>query len=86
MRFVKFEYSAGCCGTDAVEYGKFSDDTTEGEIDEIALELVQNHCESYGVDIEQEEEESGVEWEYDYAWNYVEEKDVEPELLTDYTN
>lgn len=86
MRFVKFEYSAGCCGTDAVEYGKFSDDTSEQEIDEIALELVQNHCESYGVDIEQEEEESGVEWEYDYAWSYVEEKDVEPELLTDYTN
>lgn len=86
MRFVKFEYSAGYCGTTVVEYGKFSDDTTEGEIDEIALELVQNHCESYGIDIEQEEEESGVEWEYDYAWNYVEEKDVEPELLTDYTN
>ena len=86
MRFVKFEYSAGYCGTTAVEYGKFSDDTPEQEIDGIALELVQNHCESYGIDIEQEEEESGVEWEYDYAWNYVEEKDVEPELLTDYTN
>lgn len=84
MRFVKFEMSAGFCGTDAVEYGKFSDDTPEEEIDEIALELVQNHCESYGIDIEQEEE-SGVEWEYDYFWKYVEEKDVEPELLVDYT-
>ena len=86
MRFVKFEMSAGCCGTDVEQYGKFSDDTPEQEIDDIALELVQDHCESYGIDIEQEEKESGVEWEYDYAWKYVEEKDVEPELLVDYTN
>lgn len=86
MKFVKFEMSAGYCGTDVEVYGKFKDDTPEEEIDGIALELVQDHCESYGIDIEQEEEESGVEWEYDYSWSYVEEEDVEPELLTDYTN
>lgn len=83
--FVRFDYSAGYCGTDAYEFGKFEDTTTDEEINEIALQIVEQHCESYGIDIENEEEESGVEWEYDYSWEIVEEKEVEQNSCTDYT-
>ena len=28
MKFVRFDYSAGMCGTDSYEFGKFDDDIT----------------------------------------------------------
>lgn len=83
--FVRFDYSAGYCGTDNYEFGKFEDTTTAEELNEIGLQIVQQYCESFGIDIEQEEEESGVEWEYDYTWNVVKEDEVEENICTDYT-
>jgi len=83
--FVRFDYSAGYCGTDAYTFGKFEDTATDDEITEIAIQIVQQHCESYGIDIEQEEEKSGVEWEYDFYWQVAQADEVEENNCTDYT-
>ena len=52
MKFVRFDYSAGMCGTDSYEFGKFDDDITEEEISDIAEQICEQWCETYGVDIE----------------------------------
>ena len=81
MKFVRFDYSAGMCGTDSYEFGKFDDDITE----DVAQQICEQWCESYGVDVESEEEESGIEYEYDYSWKFVDYDEVEENNLTDYT-
>ena len=55
------------CGTDSYEFGKFDDDITEEEISDVAQQICEQWCESYGIDVESEEEESGIEYEYDYS-------------------
>ena len=85
MKFVRFDYSAGMCGTDSYEFGKFDDDITEEEISDVAQQICEQGCESYGVDVESEEEESGIEYEYDYSWKFVDYDEVEEDNLTDYT-
>ena len=85
MKFVRFDYSAGMCGTDCYEFGKFDDDITEEEISDVAQQICEQWCESYGVDVETEEE-SGVEYEYDYSWKFVDYDEVEENNLTDYTD
>lgn len=82
MKYIRFDYSAGFCGTDTYEFGKFEDTTTIDEIDEIAEELCENHCEMYGV---YDDEESDVEPELDYSWREVSESEVEMRRCTDYT-
>ena len=84
MKFVRFDYSAGMCGTDSYEFGKFDDDITEEEISDVAQQICEQWCESYG-DVESEEEESGIEYEYDYSWKFVDYDEVEEDNLTDYT-
>ena len=85
MKFVRFDYSAGMCGTDCYEFGKFDDDITEEEISDVAQQICEQWCESYGIDVESEEEESGVEYEYDYSWKFVDYDEVEENNLSDYT-
>lgn len=85
MKFVRFDYSAGMCGTDSYEFGKFDDDITEEEISDVAQQICEQWYESYGIDVESEEEESGIEYEYDYSWKFVDYDEVEEDNLTDYT-
>lgn len=85
MKFVRFDYSAGMCGTDSYEFGKFDDDITEEEISDVAQQTCEQQCESYDIDVESEEEESGIEYEYDYSWKFVDYDEVEENNLTDYT-
>lgn len=85
MKFVRFDYSAGICGTDSYEFGKFDDDITEEEISDVAQQICEQWCESYGIDVESEEEESGVEYIYDYFWKFVDYDEVEENNLSDYT-
>lgn len=85
MKFVRFDYSAGMCGTDCYEFGKFDDGITEEEISDVAQQICEQWCESYGIDVESEEEESGVEYEYDYSWKFVDYDEVEENNLSDYT-
>jgi hypothetical protein len=82
MKYIRFNYSAGYCGTDTYEFGKFEDTATDEEIDEIAEELCENHCEMYGI---YEDEENDVEPELDYSWREVPESEVEMNRCTDYT-
>jgi len=82
MKYIRFDYSAGFCGTDTYEFGKFEDTATNEEIGEIAEELCENHCEMYSV---YEDEESDVEPELDYSWKEVPESEVEMNRCTDYT-
>lgn len=84
-KFVKFECSAGSCGTEHYEFGKFEEDATDDEISEICDEIGYGWCESYGVDPEEESEKSGVEFELDASWSVVDESEVEQDCLTDYT-
>ena len=83
MKYIRFDYSAGFCGTDTYEFGKFEDTATNEEIDEIAEELCENHCEMYGI---YEDEESDVEPELNFSWREVSESEVEMNSCTDYTN
>ena len=85
MKFVRFDYSAGMCGTDSYEFGKFDDDITEEEISDVAQQICEQWCESYDIDVESEEEESGIEYEYDYSWKFVDYDEVEEDNLSDYT-
>ena len=85
MKFVRFDYSAGMCGTDCYEFGKFDNDITEEEISDVAEQICEQWCESYGVDVEVEDEESGVEYEYDYSWKFVDYDEIEENNLSDYT-
>lgn len=78
MKYIRFDYSAGFCGTDTYEFGKFEDTATDEEIDEIAEQL----CEMYGI---YEDEESDVEPELDFSWKEVSENEVEMNSCTDYT-
>ena len=82
MKYIRFDYSAGYCGTDAYEFGKFEDTATDEEINEIGLEICINHCDSYGFN---EDEESDVEPEYDYNWKEVSENEVQMNRCIDYT-
>ena len=82
MKYIRFDYSAGFCGTDTYEFGKFEDTATDEEIGEIAEDLCENHCEMYGV---YEDEESDVEPELDYSWKEVPIEEVEKSRCTDYT-
>lgn len=82
MKYIRFDYSAGFCGTDTYEFGKFEDTVTDEEIGEIAEELCQNHCEMYGI---YDDEESDVEPELDYSWKEVPIEEVEQNNCTDYT-
>lgn len=82
MKYIRFDYSAGFCGTDTYEFGKFEDTATDEEIEEIAEELFENHCEMYGI---YEDEESDVEPELDFSWKEVPESEVEMNRCTDYT-
>jgi hypothetical protein len=86
MKFVRFDYSAGLCGTEGYEFGRFDDDITEEEISDVAQQICETWCESYGINVEAEEEESGVEYEYDYSWKFVGYDEVEEYDLVDYTN
>lgn len=91
MKYIRFDYSAGYCGTDTYEFGKFEDTATDEEIGEIAEQICRDHCEMYGV-----YEESGdwseddlieaeCETELDYSWKEVPESEVEMNRCTDYT-
>lgn len=75
MKFVKFEYSAGYCGTDETTYAKFDDDATDDEISDVGEELANDHVDSYGAREEFEEENPDVEFELDYSWEFIKEED-----------
>jgi len=81
MKYIRFDYSAGYCGTDTYEFGKFEDSVANDEIDDIAEQLCENHCEMYGI----YEENEDVEPELDYSWKEVSESEVEMNRCTDYT-
>ena len=81
MKYIRFDYSAGFYGTDTYEFGKFEDTATDEEIGEIAEQLCENHCESYGI---YEDEEIDVE-PLDFFWKEVSESEVEMNRCTDYT-
>lgn len=75
MKFVKYSYSAGYCGTDEETYAKWDDDATEDEIANYGEELAWDHVNSYGAQEEWEEENPDVEFELDYGYEYIKEED-----------
>jgi hypothetical protein len=81
MKYIRFDYSAGFYGTDTYEFGKFEDSVANDEIDDIAEQLCENHCEMYGI----YEENEDIEPELDYSWKEVSESEVEMNRCTDYT-
>lgn len=82
MKYIRFDYSAGFCGTDTYEFGKFEDTATDEEIGEIAEQLCENHCEMYGI---YKDYDDDVEPELDFSWREVPESEVETDRCTDYT-
>lgn len=81
MKYIRFDYSAGFCGTDTYEFGKFEDSVANDEIDDIAEQLCENHCEMYGI----YEEDEDVEPELNFSWKEVPIEEVEQNNCTDYT-
>lgn len=77
MKFYRFDFSAGYAQTESYEYGKLDDDVTDDYLQEIALDLAREHCEMYGIYPEEEEEETGVEYEFDTRYSEVPENEVE---------
>lgn len=75
MKFVKYSYSAGYCGTDEETYAKWDDDATDDEIANYGEELAWNHVNSYGAQEEWEEENPDIEFELDYGYEYIKEED-----------
>lgn len=55
MKFVKYSYSAGYCGTDEETYAKWDDDATDDEIAKYGEDLAWDHVNSYGAQEEWED-------------------------------
>lgn len=77
MKFVKYEMSAGYCGTDKTVYAKFCDDATDDEIGDTGEEMAWDHADSYGAVEEWEMDNPEVEFELDYSWSYITEKEYD---------
>jgi hypothetical protein len=77
MKFVKYEMSAGYCGTDKTVYAKFDDKTTDDEIANIGEQIAWDHADSYGAVEEWEKENPEIEFELDYSWSYITEKEYD---------
>ena len=75
MKYVKYEMSAGYCGTDKTVYAKFDDNATDDEIAQIGEDMAWDHAESYGAVEEWEEDNPEIEFELDYGWSYIKEED-----------
>ena len=75
MKYVKYEMSAGYCGTDKTVYAKFDDDATDDEIAEIGSDMAWEHAESYGAIEEWENDNPEIEFELDWSWDYIKEED-----------
>lgn len=49
MRKIYFKYHTGYCGMDSVEVVEFSDDVSEGELNDYAYQGALDNAETYGI-------------------------------------
>ena len=83
MKFVKYEMSAGYCGTDKTVYAKWDDSATDDEIAQTGEDMAWEHADSYGAQEEWEEDNPEVEFELDYSYAYITEKEWEEASASD---
>jgi hypothetical protein len=78
---VLFKLETGYCGEDSNEVYEFPDETTEEALDEYGRDLAFDNFEMFGHSVEEEEEESGIEYEPIFSWEVLDgyREDIESE-------